>query len=312
MREHLPQGLAVPGSLLLAGEYAVLEEGGLGYACAVEPRVSCTWAPHDRLCVRARYGNEEILWSPGESPSHPLLDAAWLMLQPHLGSQSSCPFMITVDSTALAHADGRKVGLGSSAAAMVALITALLYLHTKRRPPLARVFPIALSAHRQSQGGRGSGYDVACSTFGGLGLFTGGALPVYQRLQPALPLTLTLARAPHPIDTGWAIQQWRTWKRKHPGAWNRHLEQSQKIVQQLVQTQEAESFSRLLSVAATLGKKLGQRLEVWNPANEPAGLGEADVRFQKALGAGNELYALAGSMPVGQAIEPSAEGVTWN
>ncbi len=312
MREHLPQGLTVPGSLLLAGEYAVLEEGGLGYACAVEPRVFCSWTPHDRLCVRARYGKEERLWSPEETPPHPLLDAAWLMLQPHLEKRSPCPFLITVDSTALAHADGRKVGLGSSAAAMVALITALLYLHTKRRPPLARVFPIALTAHRQAQGGRGSGYDVACSTFGGLGLFTGGALPVYQRLQPALPLTLLLARAPHPVDTGWAIAQWRTWKRTHPGAWNHHLEQSQSIVQQLVQTHEPASFIRLMSHAASLGKALGQRLEVWNPANELADLVASDVHFQKALGAGNELYALAGPTQEGQVIEPSVEGVTWN
>ena len=95
MREVIPQGLTVPGSLLLAGEYAVLEEGGLGYACAVEPRVSCTWAPHDHLCVRTRYGSEEGLWSPQEESSQPFLEAAWEILTPHLASCRPWPFLKT-------------------------------------------------------------------------------------------------------------------------------------------------------------------------------------------------------------------------
>jgi phosphomevalonate kinase len=195
---------------------------------------------------------------------------------------------------------------------MVALITALLYLHTKRRPPQARVFPLALSAHRTVQGGLGSGYDVACSTFGGLGLFTGGALPVYQRLAGTLPLSLSLERAPHPIATRGAIAQWRRWKQTCPGDWAEHLERSQHLVRQLAQTQNASTFARLMGAAATMGRDLGQRLEVWDPVNEQIARPAGAELFFKALGAGNELYAFPGSAGDPTAIEPTAEGVTWN
>jgi phosphomevalonate kinase len=65
--------------------------------------------------------------------------------------------------------DGRKLGLGSSAAILVASLYAL---EQDAEPDLdetalrARVFERALSAHRKAQGG-GSGVDVAASTFGG-------------------------------------------------------------------------------------------------------------------------------------------------
>lgn len=65
--------------------------------------------------------------------------------------------------------DGRKLGLGSSAAILVA---SLFALEQARSPGgstpqlLSRVLARALDAHRQAQGG-GSGVDVAASTWGG-------------------------------------------------------------------------------------------------------------------------------------------------
>jgi phosphomevalonate kinase len=72
------------------------------------------------------------------------------------------------DASALRE-DGRKLGLGSSAAILVASLCAL---QLQAEPGLdrgglyAKVFDRALSAHRRAQGG-GSGVDVAASTFGG-------------------------------------------------------------------------------------------------------------------------------------------------
>ncbi|MBN1606751.1 MAG: hypothetical protein JW940_08960 [Polyangiaceae bacterium] len=66
-------------------------------------------------------------------------------------------------------AGGRKLGLGSSAAVLVASLAAV---ELERRGPLSdralaqAVYERALSAHRRAQGG-GSGVDVAASTFGG-------------------------------------------------------------------------------------------------------------------------------------------------
>ena len=79
--------LTVPGNLLLAGEYAVLVEGGLGLACAVEARVHVTWHPSDRLKIRARFEDRVILWTPEGADRMPLLDHLWDILAPRIGSQ---------------------------------------------------------------------------------------------------------------------------------------------------------------------------------------------------------------------------------
>ena len=46
--------LSAPANLLLLGEYAVLEEGGLGLALAVERRARITVEPSDGLEVLGR------------------------------------------------------------------------------------------------------------------------------------------------------------------------------------------------------------------------------------------------------------------
>ncbi|HEY5956979.1 MAG TPA: hypothetical protein VIV60_10520 [Polyangiaceae bacterium] len=73
------------------------------------------------------------------------------------------------DANELRHAD-RKLGLGSSAAILVATLAALEW---EQSPELdaklvaKRVYPKALEAHRAAQAG-GSGIDVASSCFGGV------------------------------------------------------------------------------------------------------------------------------------------------
>ncbi|HTH13468.1 MAG TPA: hypothetical protein VMB23_03670, partial [Spirochaetia bacterium] len=63
--------LTVPGNLLLAGEYAVLEEGGLGAALAVEPRLTVTVFPTDRWELVGRWTGGGEQWDPegGTAPT---------------------------------------------------------------------------------------------------------------------------------------------------------------------------------------------------------------------------------------------------
>jgi phosphomevalonate kinase len=87
--------------------------------------------------------------------------------------------------------NGRKLGLGSSAAILTA---SLLALERAANPLLsleqyrALVLEAGLAAHRQAQGG-GSGVDVAASTYGGTLVYTMGSPP---RITPiTLPPELT-------------------------------------------------------------------------------------------------------------------------
>lgn len=284
--------LTVPGNLLLAGEYAVLVEGGLGLACAVEPRVHVTWHPSDRLKIRARFEDQVILWTPEGADRTPLLDHLWDILAPRIGSQlTDLRHMVTLDSTNLAREDGRKSGLGSSAAAVVAATAALWYLATRVPPSLDDVFQTALAAHRLAQDARGSGYDLACSTHGGVGLFTGGKAPTWTPLPRSRPPAFTLMSAPRPVSTKQAIARWDQWKEACPDAWARYLDQSQTIVSSLALSQDRLSFEAALTQAATLGQNLGQDLGVWDPVNDTFMATQKKTGLCKALGAGNELLA---------------------
>lgn len=87
----------------------------------------------------------------------------------------------------------RKLGLGSSAAVLVASLFALELAReptADRVQQLARVNARAVQAHRQAQGG-GSGIDVAASTFGGTFIYRLG--PNGVNVQPIeLPAQVTV------------------------------------------------------------------------------------------------------------------------
>jgi len=122
-----------PGKLVLSGAYAVLE-GAPAIVTAVD---RYALADDSRPAAQA---TPEVAAALGDA-SAPWFDASALRQGEH------------------------KLGLGSSAAILVASLAAL-----EPEPPdgelAERVFPRALEAHRKAQGG-GSGVDVAASAFGG-------------------------------------------------------------------------------------------------------------------------------------------------
>ncbi len=127
-----------PGKIVLSGAYAVLS-GAPAIVCAVERDVLADTA------LPAPLLTEEVAAALGPGERAPWFDASAL------------------------REDGRKLGLGSSAAILVASLFALERAaapHAGEGELRERVFARGLEAHRRAQGG-GSGIDVASSTFGG-------------------------------------------------------------------------------------------------------------------------------------------------
>ena len=58
--------LTVPGNILVLGEYAVLEEGGLGFAVAVETRVRLETEPAPTLSIQGTWPGSSVSWTPGQ------------------------------------------------------------------------------------------------------------------------------------------------------------------------------------------------------------------------------------------------------
>jgi phosphomevalonate kinase len=165
---------SAPGKAIICGEYAVLF-GAPALAMAVDRRAEVSIESSRDDCHRLRTpGLAEGQWRFRAAASGKLtwidephagaarlVAAAWRTLHvPPVGALD-----LTVDTRRFFDPDsGTKLGLGSSAAATVALVAALGALTGSE----ADIGAVSARAHRALQAGAGSGIDVATSVRGGM------------------------------------------------------------------------------------------------------------------------------------------------
>jgi phosphomevalonate kinase len=285
--------LTVPGNLLLMGEYAVLEEGGLGLAAAIDRRVRVGISPGHGIRIEGSWPGGAFAWTPADARSSLLASAAVESVEDWL-RESGLPrppwsARITADSTALFARDGRKRGLGASAAVCVGLVAALLREAGLQGERAARAAPLlAVRAHRRSQGGGGSGYDVLCSFHGAMGVFHGGANPTWEACRLRWDAALLLFPGPASVSTGDAVQRYAAWKERSPAAAREFLEDSNRRVLEFLRAASAAEAARSLRDCRQLGIAIGDAIGVPARITAPAGI---DLDRCKALGAGDELGA---------------------
>jgi phosphomevalonate kinase len=129
--------------------------------------------------------------------------------------------------TPLPDGTSRKLGVGSSAAILVASIAAVAGERLLRERPgslAAAVFPAAYAAHRSAQPG-GSGIDVAASAFGGVitASIRGGELDVAPHALPAGTVVEVFA-SPVSASTGDLIRRVRAFAAADPARYRRLLD----------------------------------------------------------------------------------------
>jgi mevalonate kinase len=174
-----------PGKLVIVGEYAVLC-GAPGIAVAVNvPAIA-------RLERRPGPDSELLIPDTGERFGFRLAadgTPRWLGQSPGplglplesciatLAAQGRWPAQlpacrIELDTAAFHRRDAAgqriKLGLGSSAAVLVALLAVLLDHAGVPQPGQAELIALGCAAHRRLQGGSGSGIDVATAVAGGV------------------------------------------------------------------------------------------------------------------------------------------------
>ncbi|MGA2761769.1 MAG: hypothetical protein ABSG17_00250 [Spirochaetia bacterium] len=308
--------LSVPGNIILLGEYAVLEEGGLGAAAAVERRVHLETEPAQSLSIEGVWSGGSFSWTPERRDGSAVVTAVYDVVREWMlshGRQNGAPAVrIRIDSSELYSKAGRKTGFGSSAAVAVALVLAL---RGNRR--LDRVVPrLALEAHRLAQGGAGSGYDVYCSYFGGWGMFRGGVEPSWTERRPPIGPQLFVFPGPAPVSTAEAIRAFHQWKVREPGLARQFIKASNTNVEAFLSARSAgkavAAFRNARDTVIALGDAIGVEARIPCPPG-------VDPEMCKSLGAGNELGvylrlpgepeppAEAGSDP----IEVSPCGISW-
>lgn len=154
--------VSAPGKLMIAGEYAVLE-GAPALVAAINRRI--------------------ILGRPpsGVPTNRAPVDALGPEIEQVFELQGQPRGDLHIDRSAL-YREGRKLGLGSSAAGAAAAAALALY-EARETITRERVFELALRAHR-AVAPKGSGVDVLASSFGGLLLANPSALEHPMRLGP--------------------------------------------------------------------------------------------------------------------------------
>lgn len=202
-----------PGKLVALGEYAVLD-GAPAIVLALDRYAEATIGPSPDGRCRVRIAAAAVAerqFGPGEPSGEPLVDLVTAASPP-------LAFSATLDSQAF-FAAGTKLGLGSSAAVLVAWAGAFAAFARARgaaapEPSVAELIEL----HRRFQGGQGSGLDVAAA-------YTGGAI----RFSLAGPRPPQIGSVRLPIGVGFAgifagrsaatpalVAHYRAWRRGRP------------------------------------------------------------------------------------------------
>jgi phosphomevalonate kinase len=146
----------------------------------------------------------------------PLVD---LVLRKIEGAATLPAWCATLDSAPFFAASG-KLGLGSSAAALCAWTGGVLH-YARLHGVVAPVLGLAglIGWHREFQGGRGSGLDVAASVVGGAVVFQLARSGEPQIGSVRLPNSVGFAGifAGRSASTPELVARYRAWRTSHPG-----------------------------------------------------------------------------------------------
>ncbi|WP_076461633.1 phosphomevalonate kinase [Limosilactobacillus caccae] len=166
-----------PGKLYIAGEYAVVENGYPAILVALDQFVTCSIeesADEVGRIISRQYNNDQLSWrrmgdrmvvDKRDNPFSYILSAIKVTEEyAKTFGRTMRIYNIHIDSQ-LDSANGRKYGLGSSAAVTVATVKALCRFYNL---PVDKdeLFKLAAIAHFEVQG-NGSLGDVAASVYGG-------------------------------------------------------------------------------------------------------------------------------------------------
>ena len=289
--------LSVPGSLLMAGEYVILLEGGLGIAIAPDRRVyaTATVNPRGIFTVNSRFGGSRSVWEDdGEDDDagrkSGLIAATASWLKQYYSLKRLPPLSIDIDSDALFGPDGQKLGLGSSAAVVCLLMSVVSAAVEGELPEPETLFLRAVATHRAAQGGRGSGYDVAASLFGGIGQFSGGKVPRWDPIAAPEIGAVELKSGERPVSSSSAVDRYFEARIKAPELFEKFEDKNNRLVKAFAESAGFSAQMELLAKTKELGIEIGRHIGInadlsANPWWRKRGLSG----FWKAAGAGDEL-----------------------
>ncbi len=289
---------SAPGSLLLAGEYLVTEEGGQGLALAAGGRGTLKITPGSNgITAESIRLNSRTEWTPRlREGANNLFDIVYRLLYEEAAAPALPNRHLTVDTSSMFYSDGTKKGFSSSA--LSSLLISRGMLNQASDTDKEALPPLALRAHRIFQNGRGSGYDIYCSYHGGFGIFTGGEKPHWERLSWPAEIQAWVIRGKHSVSTPHAVRRYEEWKTNQPGLYSSFRREYNEALNSFIRNLHTYRFFTHLKKLSELGIKLGELTGVPSRPRLPAGFPEDIAENQrprtavKCAGAGDETALL--------------------
>ncbi|HLK93448.1 MAG TPA: hypothetical protein VKZ18_26395 [Polyangia bacterium] len=229
------------GKLFFAGEYGVLH-GGTAVVAAVDRGVVAHFAA-------------------GAAPASPVVAEALAAVRAHADATGAAlpAGAPQIDSASLSE-DGRKLGLGSSAAVAAAAVASLLdAAGADVEAQRWLIFRLADRAHRAAQGGRGSGADVAAAIFGGVVAYTRPEVgdPTVRALVPPAALVPVVVSTGAPSGTVDHVRAVERLAARDPGAHARRLRDIRQAADGFLQAYETGDPPALLAAVGAAHEALG-------------------------------------------------------
>lgn len=277
----MPQPLVVsaPGKLMIAGEYAVLE-GAEAVVVAVGRRAYARLAPGSQL------------------PIPPEARAARVAAERRVGP---APGALTLDVSELQQ-EGRKLGLGSSAAQAAAAAGAVFAAHGQNvtQPDVReQILGAALEGHR-AVAPHGSGADVAAAVLGGFVRFRklGDGVETHALAWPAA-LELVVVWTGVPVRTSDMLAHVRNFAAHDPNGYRTRMralaDQAEQLVSALIAgdiDSAIDSFHSYGSAMGELGEAAGTSV-ITETCERLRSLARSEGGAAKPSGAGGGDVAIA-------------------
>ena len=242
---------SAPGKLMVSGEYAVLE-GAVAIVASVDVRAYACW------CETTDRSPSQTASSPQNRPLPPEAVLARRLAEEFAGTVQA---ELTIDASDLRRS-GKKLGLGSSAAAAAAAVGAVLATHGHDLSQPAcqqKVLELALAGHK-AIAPEGSGADVAAASLGGFVRFQleGGALAEARRVSFPKAVTTRIVWTGKEARTSTFVRAVREFEARDAKAYGLIRDRLTEQASQFADAIEQGDTSTIVSAAGGYGRAMGE------------------------------------------------------